>query len=184
MNRPDEEYIITYPNIYARGILFGSMYMEMGDTATIKCAKTNLSCELEFKVKGFFSGTYNGLGGKVKDDFTGEVLFNISGKWSDVLFIQKPTWPNKDEFFNVGTSTIQPKIVVDEEDMNEFESRALWSKVTQAMLAKDLDLATTEKSLIEDNQRMIERERTEGGNPWENQFFEMNEQSGKWEFRW
>jgi hypothetical protein len=183
MNRPEEEYSISYPNIYARGILFGSMYMEMGDTAIIKCLKTNLSCEIEFKVKGFFSGTYNGLGGKVKDDSTGEVLFNISGKWSDVLFIQKPTWPNKDEFFNVETSKIQPKIVVEEAEMNEFESRALWTRVTSAILSRDLDLATEEKTMIEDNQRSIEKQRTEGGNSWENQFFKLDETSGKWEFR-
>jgi hypothetical protein len=157
--------------------------MEMGDTAVIKCKKTNLSCEIEFKVKGFFTGTYNGLGGKVKDDSSGETLFNISGKWSDVLFIQKPTWPNKDEFFNVEKSKIQPKICAEEEDMNEFESRALWSRVTSAMLAKDLDLATSEKSFIEDHQRVIEKQRTEGGNVWENQFFRWCPDSSKWKFR-
>lgn len=51
LNRPGEEYLVTYPNIYARGILFGTMYVELGDSVTIKCPKTNLSCDIEFKVK-------------------------------------------------------------------------------------------------------------------------------------
>ena len=33
-NDRDEEYITTMPNYYARGILFGSMYMETADAAT------------------------------------------------------------------------------------------------------------------------------------------------------
>jgi hypothetical protein len=51
LNRPDEVYHITLPNMYARGILFGTMYMELADAAVIKCEKSGLSCELDFKVK-------------------------------------------------------------------------------------------------------------------------------------
>ncbi|KAF9375778.1 hypothetical protein CPB97_011225, partial [Podila verticillata] len=35
-NRPGEDYIITMPNVYARGILFGTMLMELGDVASVK----------------------------------------------------------------------------------------------------------------------------------------------------
>jgi len=51
LNRPNEEYIITNPNVYARGILFGTMLMELGDSATITCDKTDLVAEIDFKVK-------------------------------------------------------------------------------------------------------------------------------------
>ena len=50
-NRPNEEYVITMPNVYARGILFGSMYMELGDPVSITCEKTGISCEVDFKTK-------------------------------------------------------------------------------------------------------------------------------------
>lgn len=45
------EYVITMPNMYARGILFGKMVLELGDTCTAKNEKTGLSCDLEFKTK-------------------------------------------------------------------------------------------------------------------------------------
>ena len=45
------EYVITMPNMYARGILFGKMVLELGDTCTAKNGKTGLSCDLEFKTK-------------------------------------------------------------------------------------------------------------------------------------
>ena len=50
-NLPQEEYILTMPNVYARGILFGHMFMELGDHVTIKCPFNDLICEIEFKVK-------------------------------------------------------------------------------------------------------------------------------------
>lgn len=50
-NRPGEDYFITMPNVYARGILFGTMLMELGDVATVKCPTLDLVCSLDFKVK-------------------------------------------------------------------------------------------------------------------------------------
>jgi hypothetical protein len=47
----NEEYTLTNPNIYARGILFGTMFMEIGDSASVRCEKSDLVCNLEFKVK-------------------------------------------------------------------------------------------------------------------------------------
>lgn len=125
-NRPREDYFITMPNVYARGILFGTMLMELGDVATVKCPTLDLVCNLDFKVKvrnpppffflsclshhkisfsfdlppsccfhlfqGYFTGTYNNISGKIKSISTGEVLYEISGKWSDELFITKKVW--------------------------------------------------------------------------------------------
>jgi hypothetical protein len=39
------------PNMYARGILFGKMVLELGDTCTAKNDVNGLSCDLEFKTK-------------------------------------------------------------------------------------------------------------------------------------
>lgn len=39
------------PNMYARGILFGKMVQELGDTCTVKNERHRLSCDLEFKTK-------------------------------------------------------------------------------------------------------------------------------------
>lgn len=71
------------PNMYARGILFGKMVLELGDTCTAKNEKTGMFCDLEFKTKGFFSGTYNAIAGKVRNKST--EVGEISGKWSTVM---------------------------------------------------------------------------------------------------
>lgn len=82
--------------------------MEMGDQSTIKCKSLDLICELDFKTKviislfhigqrsvshcvfqkGYFSGQYHSVTGKIKRISTGDVLYEISGVWTEELFIK------------------------------------------------------------------------------------------------
>ncbi|KAF8936864.1 hypothetical protein EDD21DRAFT_373458 [Dissophora ornata] len=171
-NRPGEEYMITMPNVYARGILFGTMLMELGDAAAVKCPKLDLVCTLEFKVKGYFTGTYNSIAGKIKRISTGEVLYEISGKWSDEIYITKKG--GKEVFFDSKTAMIQPKIVAQENEQEPHESRRLWSKLTAALKVNNQTLATEEKSKVEDAQRARSKAREERGETHVCRFFEPN----------
>lgn len=44
-------YVISMPNMYARGILFGKMVIELGDACTAKCEKSAMTADIEFKTK-------------------------------------------------------------------------------------------------------------------------------------
>ncbi|KAF9981177.1 hypothetical protein BGZ65_004237 [Modicella reniformis] len=160
------------PNVYARGILFGTMLMELGDDASVECPSLDLVCSLEFKVKGYFTGTYNGIAGKIKRISTGEVLYEISGKWSDELYITKKG--NKEILFDAKTAKILPKIVTDEPDQDEIESRRLWTKLTCALKANNQTLATEEKGKVEDAQRLKLKSRQDRGEVHVPRFFEPN----------
>lgn len=83
-----EKYILTQPNMYARGILFGKMKYELGDHSFVRCPELGLVADIEFKTKGWVSGTYNAIGGTVKNEHTGETLFELSGLWSDEMVIK------------------------------------------------------------------------------------------------
>lgn len=85
--------------MYARGILFGKMVLELGDTCVVKNDQTAVRCDVEFKTKvllidrnerifftphqGFFSGTYNNVLGKVRKN--GVEIGEVSGRWSHVM---------------------------------------------------------------------------------------------------
>ncbi|CAG8569795.1 9838_t:CDS:2, partial [Ambispora gerdemannii] len=58
-----------------------------------------------------------------------------------------------------------------EEEQEENESRRLWSKVTSALIARNLDLATEEKTLIEDSQRNEAKSREAEGIDWRPRYF-------------
>lgn len=74
--------------MYARGILFGKMKYELGDHSFVRCPETQLSADIDFKTKGYFGGTYNAVAGTIKNDATGEVLFEIAGMWSGEMTIK------------------------------------------------------------------------------------------------
>ena len=76
------------PNMYARGILFGKMVLELGDTCTVRNDAQDFQADLEFKTKGFFSGTYNSIAGRIKHGST--ELGDVTGKWSALMEF-KPT---------------------------------------------------------------------------------------------
>ncbi|KAI9099390.1 hypothetical protein DFS34DRAFT_69019 [Phlyctochytrium arcticum] len=177
---PGEEYFVTLPNVYARGILFGTMYLELGDTVTIRCPKNDLIAEIEFLTKGFFTGTYNAVKGKIKKESTGAVLHTLGGKWTDQVYCTKGSSSEKTVIFDAHAAKICPKQVEPEEEQEEFESRRLWANVTKAILAKSIDEATTEKTAIEDNQRRIVKERQANDVAWEPRFF--RECDEEWRF--
>ena len=83
--------IVTQPNMYARGILFGKMKYELGDHSYVRCPENNLVPDLEFKTKGYFSGTYNAIGGSIRNEETGEVYYELSGLWNGEMFIKDVT---------------------------------------------------------------------------------------------
>ena len=74
--------------MYARGILFGKMKYELGDHSLVRCAETDLVADIEFKTKGWVGGTYNAIGGTIRNERTGEVLYELSGLWSEEMFIK------------------------------------------------------------------------------------------------
>ncbi|KAL1915540.1 uncharacterized protein VTP21DRAFT_6664 [Calcarisporiella thermophila] len=183
LSHPNEEYEIKMPNMYARGILFGTMVLELGDQSIVRCTKSDLVCEIDFKTKGFFSGTYNTIIGKIKRESTGETLYEISGTWSDSMFIRKYKSNDNKLLVNVHDHKVQPKIVAPEADQEERESRKLWSKVTKALLSRDIDLATDEKTTIEERQRKEARIRESEDIDWEPRFFYFDKHHDDYKFK-
>lgn len=180
MGVPDDgEYVVTMPNMYARGILFGKMVLELGDTCVVKNQKNRLFCDLEFKTKGFFSGTYNAIAGRVRrgNSDTGEV----SGRWSHVMEFKSIKSGSKRVLFDAAKDgqNIAPKYVPDIEQQEPYESRRLWKDLTQAIEERNMERATEAKSAVEDAQRELRRKREESGEKFVPRYFERHD--GRWE---
>ncbi|EFE32807.1 uncharacterized protein ARB_00265 [Trichophyton benhamiae CBS 112371] len=148
-----ERYIITQPNMYARGILFGKMKYELGDHSYVKCPENHFVADLEFKTRGYFSGTYNAIGGTIKNDETGEVYYELSGLWNGEMFIKDVTTGQKELLFNATHAKHTPPLTRPLEEQSSRESQKLWYSTVQALLERNQDLATEEKTKIEDRQR-------------------------------
>lgn len=80
--------LLTQPNMYARGVLWGKMKYELGDHSVVKCPENKLVADIDFKTKGYFSGTYNAIWGTIRNEETGEVFYELSGFWNGEMYIK------------------------------------------------------------------------------------------------
>lgn len=171
-----EEYVIGMPNMYARGILFGKLQFELGDTSTIECPSTGVAASVEFKTKGYFSGTHNALEAKVLH--AGQAVGVVSGKWTDTITYKdlRSSGSKKEEtLFSVREApTPAAKSVKPESEQQPNESRRLWNGVTLGLHNKDLDAATEHKAAIEDAQRAATRQREEDGTEVHPHYFQYS----------
>ncbi|KAM0173942.1 hypothetical protein ACHAPF_006435 [Botrytis cinerea] len=166
-----ERYILTQPNMYARGILFGKMKYELGDHSFVRCPELGLSADIEFKTKGYFGGTYNAIGGSIKNDKTGEVLYELSGMWNGEMFIKNVKTGKKDLLFDATRARPSPPLVRPLEEQEDRESQKLWFKTAKAVKERNHEVATDEKTFIEDMQRDEAAKRAEDGVEWTPRLF-------------
>ncbi|KDQ17742.1 hypothetical protein BOTBODRAFT_105620 [Botryobasidium botryosum FD-172 SS1] len=172
MGKPEDgEYVISMPNMYARGILFGRMVLELGDLCTAKNTRTGMTAEVDFKTKGYFSGVYNAIAGKVKRN--NAEIGDLSGQWNHAIYYKDAKTGNKRVLFDVTSedAKVAPKFVFPEEEQEPNESRRLWSKLTDAINQKDMEAATDAKNAVEDAQREEARKREESGVVHQPRFF-------------
>ncbi|KAH6709261.1 hypothetical protein BKA61DRAFT_116491 [Leptodontidium sp. MPI-SDFR-AT-0119] len=166
-----ERYILTQPNMYARGILFGKMKYELGDHSFVRCPELGLSADIEFKTKGYFGGTYNAIGGVIKNDHTGEVLYELSGMWSGEMSLKNVKTGKKDVLFDATRAKHTPPTVRPLEEQEERESQKLWFATAKAVKERNHEVATDEKTKIEDMQRDEAARRVEDGVDWHPRLF-------------
>ena len=157
--------------MYARGILFGKMKYELGDHSYIRCPENGYMADVEFKTKGYFSGTYNAIGGVIKNDKTGETLYELSGLWSGEMFIKDVKTGQKTQIFNASHAKHTPPLTRPIEEQDERESQRLWLSTVKAVHVMDHEKATDEKAKIEDRQREEAKRREETGEEWTPKLF-------------
>ncbi|RDB29313.1 Oxysterol-binding C23B6.01c [Hypsizygus marmoreus] len=174
----DGEYIITMPNMYARGILFGKMVLELGDTCTARNEKRGIHCDLEFKTKGFFSGTYNAIAGRIRRNSS--EIGEVGGRWSHIMDFKSSKTGTRRVLFDAEKDgqNVSPKWVPPEDEQEPNESRRLWQYLTQAIVNKDMEAATDAKSAVEDAQREARRKMEVSGQKHQPRFF-VN-RNGRW----
>ncbi|EPS30383.1 hypothetical protein PDE_05334 [Penicillium oxalicum 114-2] len=166
-----ERYIVTQPNMYARGILFGKMKYELGDHSYVRCPENHLVADIEFKTKGYFSGTYNAIGGVIKNEQTGEVLYELSGFWNGEMHIKDVHTHHKEVLFDATHAKHAKPRARPIAEQSERESQRLWEPTVKAIIAQNHAAATDEKTKIEDRQREEAAMRADDGVEWRPRLF-------------
>uniref|UniRef100_H2RR95 Oxysterol-binding protein n=1 Tax=Takifugu rubripes TaxID=31033 RepID=H2RR95_TAKRU len=182
-----EDYVMNMPYAHCKGILYGTMTLELGGQITIACEKTGYSAQLEFRLKPFLgsSDSVNLISGKIK--LGKEVLATLEGHWDSEIFINDKKTGTVDTFWNPTPELRQSRLTrctVPPEEQGEFESERLWQHVTRAINNKDQTEATNEKFVLEEVQRKSARERKAKCEEWIPALFEQDPITGEWHYRY
>ncbi|XP_046860517.1 oxysterol-binding protein-related protein 11-like [Xenia sp. Carnegie-2017] len=177
----DEEYFFTFPNAYCRSILTRPWY-ELGGKVSIACPKTGYNCSITFHTKPMYGGIKNHITGEVKHLPSDRTLCRINGQWTDRIEMD---FSEEVRLISEKTKVIEPYLLkktpkklrpIVKQDENE--SRRLWRHVTEAVRCDDINIAAEEKEKLEDNQRLLAKQREESGHVWTTTLF--HEHRGKW----
>lgn len=99
----DEEYTITLPYAYCKGIVFGSLSFELGGKIGISCSQTGYSTDLEFKLKPYFGGEMNVISGKIRCH--GRTLASVEGHWDQSIYVIDKETGHRETLWQVDEST-------------------------------------------------------------------------------
>lgn len=177
-----EEYAISLPELYLRGLVTGTPFVEITGETLVVCSKHPVAARIRFLPKPWFSGEYNLVEGILYNDATKEVTHEVWGKWSERTFIQlKATDPEDTHLANIETGIIdqddpdaevlfdalatplvQPQVPTE----SALESRVVWGEVTKALVRGDLEAASKAKNDIEEEQRALRKERAANDIHW------------------
>ncbi|XP_036375921.1 oxysterol-binding protein-related protein 8 isoform X2 [Megalops cyprinoides] len=182
-----EDYIMNMPYAHCKGILYGTMTLELAGQVTITCEKTGYSAQLEFKLKPFLGSndSVNQIAGKIK--LGKEVLATLEGHWDSEIFINDKKTGVVETFWNPTPELRQSRLTrctVPPEEQGDFESEKLWQHVTRAINNKDQTEATNEKFILEEAQRKSARERKAKCEEWSPGLFEQDPITGEWHYRY
>lgn len=110
---------------------------------------------------------------------TGErrVLFDVQKNGQKVA----PKWVAPEEEQEPNESRRCVNLSTRDADCNIIERVhiSLWSKLTQAIVAKDMEAATEAKTAVEESQRELRRQREESGEHFVPRFFQQDRE-GRW----
>ncbi|CAF0843371.1 unnamed protein product [Didymodactylos carnosus] len=112
-----------------------------------------------------------------------ETLATIIGHWDDQIDIIDKATGIRSVLWKVNSSVVKSRLkrfVVPIEQQNDNESEKLWQRVTFAIRQNDQNLATEEKTLVEEQQRKQLKELKATGNEWKPHMFTLDPVSKEW----
>ncbi|KAI9068859.1 Oxysterol-binding protein [Trametes sanguinea] len=168
-----EEFLITLPRLRIDGIWYGSPYIELTGVSYIQSSSGWLST-IDYEAKEargwlsfggkshFFKATVTPPGGAASAPAK-----RIEGYWHETSKDSDSGEPFTDVRGPKEEVTVSPV-----EQMHDFESRKLWQHVARGIREGDYELASREKSKIENDQRQRRRDEQAAGTKWQLKHFE------------
>ncbi len=164
-----EDYLLTFPYAHCKGILLGTLALELGGKVNIVCEKTGYNTDIEFKLKPFLgsSDLCNLVTGRIR--LGNETLGTIEGHWDSDIYYKDKRIGESELFWSPSPAVKANRLkrfTVPLTQQQNFESEKLWHKVTLAIQRQDQIAATVEKTILEEEQRHCAKVRLNQMEKW------------------
>ncbi|CAB0039824.1 unnamed protein product [Trichogramma brassicae] len=175
----DEDYVLTFPNGYARSILTVP-WIELGGATSIVCAQTGYQASVDFLTKPFYGGKKNRITCSVTGPQDKKPFLVINGDWNGAM---EAKWADgrTEVFADVREQKVERKLVKPMSEQEDDESRKVWREVTMGLRINDMDKATAAKIAIEQKQRDDVRYRKDNNIAWHTKLFKETKDGG-WDY--
>ncbi|CAM0911946.1 unnamed protein product [Alopecurus aequalis] len=181
-----ETYEVDCPNLLIRFLPAPSV--EWSGTVRITCKDSGLEAELSYHRSHSFlgiGGDARCVKGKVfRSSGSQETVGEIDGHWDRTVSMKDVQSGEVSVLYDAKRaigSLITPE-VKDQEGLSPSESTVVWSKVSEAILAKDWEKASEAKRQVEGRARKLHKERNERGEVWMPKHFSFSQdKNGNWE---
>jgi hypothetical protein len=167
----DEDYLITLPSLHIEGLITGSPYVELNSSTYIQ-SSSGYTTRIDYSGKGWVSGKKNTFSavlypeGKEK-----ETIYKAEGQWTDSFTIKDAKTKSVVDTFDHKSTKTTALSVAPIEEQDDFETRRAWKKVSDAINSGNMDLTSSEKTIIETRQREMRQTEKDAGREWERKFF-------------
>ncbi|KAJ7353619.1 hypothetical protein DFH08DRAFT_857338 [Mycena albidolilacea] len=163
----EEQYLLTLPRLRIDGLWYGAPYIELSEQSYI--VGGGFVGVIEYKGKGYFSG---------KSHSFKATLTPQPGRGGSATkeIVVEGTWHQNSKFTTGGHGSFHdvsgPKEVVTavgaeaSGEMGPMETRKLWELVAKGIREGDFELASREKTRIENEMRQRRKDETASGVPW------------------
>ncbi|KAI9635689.1 uncharacterized protein MKK02DRAFT_36807 [Dioszegia hungarica] len=160
---PIESYLITLPKLRIEGIVWGSPYIELVETNAIQ-SSTGFTAQIDYKGRGWVSGKAHTFKATLTQTDHKKSLQTYEGQWTGVSHIGGSKGP---VFLDTSAGVKEEVSVASLEQQGPWESRRLWEKVAKGIKGANYDLAGTEKSRIENEQRQRRKDEAAANGTWD-----------------
>ncbi|KAM6554176.1 hypothetical protein CsatB_014938 [Cannabis sativa] len=172
----EETYVMNSPNfllkLFPPGVGWGGTYQ-------VRCLETGLEAELTIGGRSFVGlrGTPKSIIGKIfHSSSKNEPLFDINGHWDRSVTLKDLKSGEVNILYNAkkAISGLKTPIVKDLKGVWQSESGVVWREVSQCIMEKNWAKAGEAKKDIEENQRMLMKERKSKSETWVPKYFSVS----------
>ncbi|MCD9560296.1 hypothetical protein HAX54_018818 [Datura stramonium] len=162
-----ESYVMNSPKLVIRLVPFPGV--DWVGNVTIKCEETDLQADLYYKGTSFLSNRPNrSVKGKIFVSSTSKTICEINGHWDRTVTTKDITTGKMNVIYNAKEtlSGMKTPIVKDPKVVMPSESTVVWAEVSQSILSRNWEKAKQAKTIVEERERELAKERKSKSEIW------------------